>query len=668
MHGLGIDAGGTYTDSVVVDMESGEILGYSKSPTTHDDLSAGIRSSLSGLGPELLRDIALTSVSSTLATNSVVEGKGCRVGLLCIGKDFSGPRPDVYARVEGSFRMNGDEDVPFDREAASEAFESMRGHVDAVAVAGYLSVRNPSHEAAAAELAESILGVPCACAHDMTSKLGFEERASTAVMNAGLIPVVKSLLVSVRRIIDEFGIRSPLMVVKGDGSLMSESEAVRRPVETVLSGPASSFMGAIRLTGIEDALIADIGGTTTDAGIVRGGFPAIDPEGALVSGRRTRIMAADISTFGIGGDSRILVNGRRTIVSPTRAIPICFAASEWPSVREEIMMLAGRTDDRAAEDYDIGKITQETEFFVPSENRDAPDMTLEETAFLDLLQERPRRISDAMRELGLPLRAVDVAKLESRGAVMRIGVTPTDILHAEGSFTEFDVEASAVAVAFLARKARKSMREFVADTKAEIFRAIASDLMRKVMSDDSGDDTASVSDEAVIERCLNPRKDYSLEYRLGLPIIGIGAPARAWLPGVASLLHTELVVPELAEIGNAVGTITGCVRETAEVTVRAVGDGFVEDPECMVFADGGRSYFGDPDAAMEFARSESARLAFEKARSSRCPEPVVETECDVEYCEISEDRKFFRRATVRSTASGKPDLNDRHRTNHPNIS
>ena len=126
------------------------------------------------------------------------------------------------------------------------------------------------------------------------------------------------------------GINAPLMIVKGDGSLMGEEMAKTRPVETILSGPAASLIGARYLTGLKDAVVVDVGGTTTDIGILRGGRPRLDPEGAMIGGWRTKVKAADIATSGIGGDSRIVVNRGEIALLPPREL--CRSASPHPCI------------------------------------------------------------------------------------------------------------------------------------------------------------------------------------------------------------------------------------------------------------------------------------------------------------------------------------------------
>lgn len=194
--GLGIDTGGTYTDSVVLDIDTKEIVCRSKALTTRDNLIDGIVASLKGLSKT--DNISIVSLSSTLATNSIVEGKSCRVGLIVLGKKF-GHTVNVanYAFIDAELDLKGRVVKKLFPKDAEAAIESMRGKVDVLAVVGYMSVRNPSHENTVRSMAEKMLGIPVVCAHDLTSKLGFEQRANTAIINAGLIPTIIELIEAV---------------------------------------------------------------------------------------------------------------------------------------------------------------------------------------------------------------------------------------------------------------------------------------------------------------------------------------------------------------------------------------------------------------------------------------------------------------------------------------
>ncbi len=657
-YGLGIDAGGTYTDTVIVDLESGAVICGNKALTTRHDLTVGIRNSIEGLDRRALSQVRLTSLSSTLATNSVVENKGCRVGLVCIGTDYVRvSKPEQYAVIDGRFSMSGKEEVPLDTRTARAELTKMKGKVDALAISGYVSVRNPSHENRVEALAKKILGVPVVCAHDLTSKLGFEQRTTTAVMNARLIPVIEELLRSVKAIMKEFGVDSPLMMVKGDGALMKDTTAMKKPVETILSGPASSLMGAKSLTGESDAVVIDMGGTTSDIGILKNGFPRIEPEGANIGGKRTRVMAADIATYGIGGDSRIVVNGKDILLSPVRVVPLCIAAKRWPSVKKTVMSLAGITDDRSAEDYGLDDILQDTEFFTLAHVKETDNLTNADRRFLTALKRKPLRLTDAGEQFGVPAHAFSASDMESRGYVLRIGVTPTDILHAEGSYTLYDAEASRAAVEYLARKCHLSAEKFIERTKELIVKKIAACTMEKILLDETRRDALSPSEEDLVDRVLNgDSADYSVGFNLKHPIIGIGAPVGAWLPAVADRLNTRLLLPENSHIGNAIGAVTGCVCETVVITVRATGPEYLEEPECDVFTGKEIRTFSWTKEALEFAEKEGIRMAKDAALAAGAKNPVVEVFVERNELVVSEEKKYFRGAEITVKATGKPDL------------
>ena len=656
MYGLGIDAGGTYTDTAVIDMDTGAFIAGNKALTTREDLSIGIRNSISGLDRSLLSKVSLTSLSSTLATNSVVEGKGCRVGLICIGKPYNGNDADMYFQVDGRFSMNGKEEEPLGIRQISEALEAMEGKIDALAIAGYISVRWPSHEIRCANMAARKLDVPIVLAHTLTSKLGFEQRTTTAVMNARLIPTIKELMNSVKDVLKEAGVESPLMVVKGDGSVMRENVATVKPVETILSGPASSITGARALTAVSNAAVVDMGGTTTDIGLLRKGIPKINPEGARIAGKRTRVMAAEIATYGIGGDSRIVVNGRDIVLTPVRAIPICIASSIWSSVKDSIADLRTASGFPAAENYPVNKILQEQEFVRFTHEPPEGTLSSSDMMFLDGIREGPRRISDLAAEYDLPPHAFDIALMESRGFVTRIAVTPTDILCAEGTYDGYDTESSRIAVGYLARKCGMPTDAFIEHVKRMITEKIASSLMETILLRENDSDIPTPEQDYLIDRTLHAKGEYSVGFRLNIPIVGIGAPTGAWLPEVARLLGTELILPENSSIGNAIGAITGYVSENAEVTVRATPVDPVEDPECDVYTGTDVRTFPSPEEALEFAEKEASRIAVQRAKTSGASNPDVEVSVEKKVFELADGKEVFRGATVIARARGKPDL------------
>ena len=220
---LGMDTGGTYTDAVIIDAKDRKVLCKAKALTTKDNLTTGIKNCLDQLEFDRLEEITLISLSTTLATNAIVEGRGGRVALLYMGAELEEDIPAAKSiRIRGAFDIMGRQKEALEEEEIRRVLKSLKGKVDAVAISGYASVRNPKHEQEAAKIAEDVLGIPVICAHHLSTALGFYHRTVTAVLNGRLISIIDDLLVSTRKVLKEKGISGSIMVVKGDGTLMTE--------------------------------------------------------------------------------------------------------------------------------------------------------------------------------------------------------------------------------------------------------------------------------------------------------------------------------------------------------------------------------------------------------------------------------------------------------------
>ena len=646
--GLGFDTGGTYTDAVIMDLDSGELLARNKALTTRNDLSIGIRNAIAGFGRDLLDRVSTVSLSSTLATNSIVEGKGCRVGLVCIGDDLGiDVKVDEYVRVEGYFTAFGKEEVPLDEDAVRGFLESVRGKVDCIAVTGFMSVRNPKHEKRVKEMARETLGIPAVCGHELSSGLGFNERAVTSVMNARLIPVIDELLVSVRKVLEENSIHTPLMVVRGDGSIMSEAMARERPIETILSGPASSINGANKLAGCLDSIVVDIGGTTTDIGVIRDGRPHLDPEGAIIGGYRTRVMAAEITTAGLGGDSRVILNGKNLYMSSLKVMPVCVASSKYPSLRGRLEAIMARQPVEFPEAKYERNIIMDTEFFIKLKDP-KPGMVSEADArFLDLISGDPRSLPEAKTALHENPAAFDIPRMEELGLVQRVGLTPTDMMHARGEFTAYDAEASRLAIGIVARKLELTPEELIARVDGMVTDKISKEIIRKVVYEDKGILDLDGFGLNLVDQSVNGRdgRDYRFKVTITKPIVGIGGPTYDMLPEVAKRLGTTLIIPENYDVGNAVGAIIGKIEEQIEFIVQPVSGASLHrhyyqwkaddmfqptakvdgaDPACTVYSRLGRFYIESFKEGLKFAE-EQGRKFVQEAMDSALAEDVVIT-------------------------------------------
>jgi len=661
--GLGIDTGGTYTDVAIVDFSNGSVIAKAKALTTRGDLYLGIADSIGKLEGVDLKSIRLVSLSSTLATNSVVEGKGYRVGLMIVGGDYKQTIPvDEVAEISGGHNLEGEEAQPLDAKAARDFVIAVKGKVDSFAISSFLSVRNPSHELELKKIVQEECDHPVICGHELSSKLGLYERTITAVLNARLIPIISDLVASVKKVLEDKGIEAPLMIVKGDGSLMGEETARLRPVETILSGPAASIIGARHLTGLNDAVVVDVGGTTTDIGILRGGKPRLDPEGAMIGGWRTRVKAADIATSGIGGDSRIVVNRGAIALAPQRVIPLCIASSMYPSLRQRLEEARNEGAKSASGYIALESILQTTEFFVFSRESKGMSLTEEEAKFIALVKQGPRSVQDGCRSIGIHPYALNLRKLEERGVVQRIGLTPTDVLHVDGSYREYDEEASKVGIEVQAQATGMSVGQFCDEVKEMVVRKIARELVHKLIYEETGKTSTCDTSEHIYDMMISQAQGVDCTYilKLNKPLIGVGAPVGIYLPPVASRLHTELVIPEHTEVGNAVGAITGSIVESVEALIRPK-DGYatVTDPPCKLFSSEETKEFSSLEEAVRYASSWGSALSRERAIQAGAKDVEIVIDRADDIFSLTKENKvggLLIDTKITVTAVGKPQL------------
>lgn len=326
---IGIDTGGTYTDAVLLDTDkdvSDGVIRKSKSFTTHEKLEDGIGESLKKLE---LTDSEVASIekvvlSTTLATNAIVESKIHDVGLILIGGRPTGKLATSFIReVRGKVNIKGRVLYDIDKYEVTNAVKNLEKEVDSIAVSCIASVRNPILEQKVKGIINEISDMPVVCGHELASDLGYLERTNTAVINCGLLPIINNFIKAIKKVLDDSGIDAPVFVVKGDGTITKSDVIKNTPVDTVLSGPASSIIGAINLTDKENAIVADMGGTTTDTGVVRNKRVELSPDGAQVGNWKIKIKSAKLYTFGLGGDSKISICGDKIEIGPERIMPAC---------------------------------------------------------------------------------------------------------------------------------------------------------------------------------------------------------------------------------------------------------------------------------------------------------------------------------------------------------
>jgi N-methylhydantoinase A/oxoprolinase/acetone carboxylase beta subunit len=331
---IGVDVGGTNTDAVV--MQDRQVVAAVKRPTS-TDVGSGIAAALRAVLKTAAvgaADIAAVMIGTTHFTNAFVEARGLdKVGVLRIAYPATTSIPPMYgwpaelARlvhggsciVPGGYEFNGREIAAFDERAVRDAARTMRERgLTSIAIASVFAPLNRSMEDRAAGIVrEEIPGAVISVSADF-GRLGLLERENAAIINASLSGLGKLVIASFERALRDLDIRSPLYISQNDGTLMSAAHAARFPVMTFASGPTNSMRGAALLAGITDALVVDIGGTTTDVGCLRGGFPRESALSVDIGGVRTNFRMPDVVSVGIGGGSRVSVGvGDRVSVGPT---------------------------------------------------------------------------------------------------------------------------------------------------------------------------------------------------------------------------------------------------------------------------------------------------------------------------------------------------------------
>lgn len=664
--GLGVDTGGTYTDSAIVDFDSGKVIAKAKSLTTRHDLSIGIAESIDALGKIDLHQIKLVSISTTLATNSIVEKKGARACLLGIGYDKKTlykyglgdnfPVKEVKL-IPGGHDILGQEIYPLDIKCLRDAINETKDTVDAYGVSAYGGVRNPEHEIKAREMIRDLTGLPVICGHELTSNLNSIRRAITVAFNARLVPVVRELLMSVKSVLQERGITAPLMVVKGDGHLVSDAVAIERPIETILSGPAASITGARYLSGADNGIVVDMGGTTTDIAILRNGAPEVKDDGAVVGEWRTSIRAADIRTSGLGGDSHIILDREaKFALSPRRVIPISLAAAYHPDMIEELRMLGKREWTTY--------LVQPTDFLVRIKNIDHYALSENERMICQALDDRPKSAFSLAMELDLLHPALlNTAVLEELGIIGRIGFTPTDILHAERTYSVWNAEAARVTTEIYARLLGMEYKAFIELVRNKVTERLSAEILSRFISeevfDPIGFDCKICS--LLLDKIVggNSIPDLDLKAVVKMPIIAIGAPVQTYFPPVASRLNAQLIIPEHAEVANAIGAVTGSIIETVEILIDPIYSPAGID--CYaVHTPLEKVDFDDLDSAVEYAERMAKKLALERAIQAGAGQQIeVQLEKSHQTAKAAEgysQSDLLLSSRIRATAIGKPDI------------
>jgi N-methylhydantoinase A/oxoprolinase/acetone carboxylase beta subunit len=325
---LGIDVGGTFTDVVAVDAETRTVAARVKVPTTHtapEGVAAGIVAGIEAIFAQSgvsAGEVAFIAHSTTQATNALLEGDVANVGVLGLVDGFG-----LLARLQMRFpRLQLAPGIPFEArfgfsragDGMHEALERLRdGGAQAIAVSQAFAVDNPGAETAAVADARA-LGLYATAGHEVSSMYGLRARTRTAALNAAILPKMVRTARMTDDAVKRATISAPLMVMRSDGGVMDVREMERRPILTLLSGPAAGVAGALLHENVTDGIFIEVGGTSADCSAIRAGMPQMRP--ARVGGHRTMLRTLDVRTLGIAGGSMIRVNDRNIVdVGPRSA-------------------------------------------------------------------------------------------------------------------------------------------------------------------------------------------------------------------------------------------------------------------------------------------------------------------------------------------------------------
>ncbi len=530
-YGIGIDTGGTYTDAVLYDFTTQHIIATVKEPTTHHDVSIAVSAALKQLlsSAEVPAvEIELLAVSTTLATNAIVEKKGAQVGLIVIGavKHFKLP---VVANVflKGGHTIIGQEDEPLDLEGLIDTLNQIKDQVDCYAVCAAMSMENPTHEQVAEKAVAMIDPKPVFCSYRLCEDAGMEARAATVSLHATLMPVMEHFLTGVHESMTEIGLECPMVIISGNSQAVGMDTALKKAAVTLASGPASAACFSAQHTD-DTALVVDVGGTTTDVCMVGSGKPILAEQGCKIKEWQTHIETVDMSTHGIGGDSMVICTPSQSLdILETRVQPLAMTPKSVPPdtwldcdpLSRYLVMASGR-DDTGDEILEFLLANGPT---------------------------TPLMLKGKSGKTGIALEK-HLEWLAYKNRITMVSFTPTDALHVQGKLDIGNRDHSlqgAERLAALTGMSRKALCQKVLDMTAEkIEKCIIKYAARKTW----GDAATAVASQPENELI-------AITFSLKIPIIAIGAAARYFLPSVARRLGTEVIYPDNYEVGSAIGAI-----------------------------------------------------------------------------------------------------------------
>lgn len=619
-YGLGIDAGGTYTDAVIYDFDDNKVISSTKSITNKEDLEQSINSVLDKLSMEQLNEVKIVSLSTTLATNSCVEDKGRKATLVLIGCDkntvkkfghnYGLPEGEEMIFIEGEHSSDGSVSTPANWEALKYKVSAYKNSTNAFAVVEIGGIYNPEFEIHAKNLIEEVTGLYTVTSSSITRELNFMKRAASALINAQLIPIINEFLDSVKHNLERRNINAPLVVVRGDGTLMSEEYTRDMPVETLLSGPAASVIGAVNLSERKNCLVVDMGGTTSDLAVITDGMVKFSHKGINIGKWQTGTKSIAMKPIGLGGDSHITFDKYDELfISSRRAVPLCYLADKWPIVLEEMHLIY--------EENRINTLSLCEFFYLAKEVENTSIYDKWELPIIEALKDGPLSIVLLAEKAGISIYELKTERLERYGIIMRSALTPTDIMHLTGEFTRFNEEAALLGANILASRLNKSLKELIDLINTKVKEKLYLNIIGVLLENESDDfNFRNFSKEAIallMKGFKNSKGDnLSIGFSTKYDLVGIGAPIHVFLPDVSKKLNTQCIIPEHAPVANAVGAITGSITVEETIIIKPIYEAQgISKYSC--FSSTQCNTFLNYEEAMKWSKEEAERLAYEKA-------------------------------------------------------
>jgi N-methylhydantoinase A/oxoprolinase/acetone carboxylase beta subunit len=433
---------------------------------------------------------------------------------------------------------------------------------------------------------------------------------------------------------------------------MSDEFAARTPVETIHSGPAASAIGGRFLSRLDDALILDVGGTTTDVALIEKGQVTVSEEGATVSDYKTSVKAANLLSIALGGDSHITWGHEKNLViGPERVTPLAYLAWKYPYVKQQLRALSMRAWSQAAPD-------SLEYWFLLREPQEGQPRGQRERDLVEFLRDRPRPVPEILKHLGvLHAAQVGAGELMRQEVIGKAGLTSTDLMHIEGRYEAWDTEAAAhawkVFCQYQFRDPDELRRQVWSQMSEMIVHAVVTFLSERPFELRDRERSLEGADRDMgrwffYNSLYKAHPHLETSIRLRQPIIGIGAPADIFLPAVAKALQTDLILPDHHQVANAVGAIAGSVMVEEELLIypKLSRDG-LEVFGYYVQAHDERHEFEELEAALAHARDLSRERALGAALRSGADNPEVTVE------EQTDGLDTYR---IRAKAIGNPRL------------